>query len=132
MRSVWIAPSAFVDQAVSANAGWYTLPVFDEKFPYGLQDSPVTEAQVEQFFRRPLVLQLGEMDTNPHHPTLRRNAAADRQGPHRYARGLNFFAVAKREAAERGIPLAWRLVTVPGVNHSDAKMAASAAAVLFS
>lgn len=131
-RFLLMAPSPKVDQAISANAGWYTLPVFDQPFPYGLQNTSVSEAQVEAFLRRPLVLQLGESDTNPNHPALRRNAASDLQGIHRYARGLNFLAVGKREAERRGISLAWRLVTVPGVGHSNGRMAASAAKVLFS
>lgn len=131
-RFLLLAPSPRVDQAIAANAGWYTLPVFDQRFPYGLQGTAVTEAQVESFLRRPLVLQLGEQDTDPHHPSIRRNEAADRQGPHRYARGLNYFEVGQREARRRGIALAWRLVTVPGVDHSNGPMARSAARTLFS
>lgn len=131
-RFLLLAPSPRVEQAISANAGWYTLPVFDLSFPYGLRNTSVSEAQVEAFFRRPLVLQLGESDINPEHRTLERNAEADRQGIHRYARGLNFMAVGKREAERRGIPLAWKLVTVPGVGHSNRRMAESAAKVLFS
>lgn len=131
-RFLLLAPSPRVDQAISANAGWYTLPVFDQSFPFGLRGTSVSEAQVEAFLRRPLVLQLGESDTNPEHRTLERNAETDRQGTHRFARGLNFMAVGKREAERRGIALAWRLVTVPGVGHSNGRMAASAAKVLFS
>jgi poly(3-hydroxybutyrate) depolymerase len=131
-RFLLLAPSARVDQAISANAGWYTLPVSDQPFPYGLQNTAVSEAQVQAFLRRPLVLQLGEADIDPNHSSLRRNETADRQGLHRFARGLNFLEVGKREARRRGIELAWRLVTVPGVGHSNARMAASAAKVLFS
>lgn len=131
-RFLLLAPSPKVDQAIAANAGWYTLPVFDQSFPFGLRNTSVNEAQVEAFLRRPLVLQLGESDTNPEHRTLERSAEADRQGIHRYARGLNFLAVGKREAERRGIELAWRLVTVPGVGHSNRRMATSAAQVLFS
>lgn len=131
-RFLLLAPSPRVEQAISANAGWYTLPLFDLPFPYGLRNTAVTEAQVTAFLQRPLVLQLGESDTNPEHRTLERNPQADRQGIHRFARGLNFLAVGRREAERRGIALAWRLVTVPGVGHSNGRMAASAAKVLFS
>jgi hypothetical protein len=131
-RFLLLAPSTHVDQAVSANAGWYTLPVFDQPFPYGLGNTSVGEGQVEAYLRHPLVLQLGENDTDPAHRSLLRNDAVDRQGIHRYARGLNFLEVARREARRRDIELAWRLVTVPGVGHSNARMAASAARVLFS
>ncbi len=131
-RFALLAPSAAVDQAIAANAGWYTLPVFDQPFPYGLQGTSVTQDQVAAFLRRPLVLQLGDADVDPAHPSLRRNAAADRQGLHRFARGMHYMQTGQREAARRGIALAWRVVTVPGVAHDNAGMAKSAAALLFS
>lgn len=130
-RYLLFAPSPTVDMAVAANAGWYTMPLFDEPFPYGLKNSPATEVEVRAFLARPLVLQLGESDTNPHHSSLRRRPEADRQGLHRFARGLNYLAVGKREAARHGVPLAWKAVTVPGVGHSNGKMAEHAARELF-
>jgi poly(3-hydroxybutyrate) depolymerase len=130
-RYILFAPSPAVDMAVAANAGWYTMPVFGEAFPYGLKDSPATEADVRAFLARPLVLQLGEADTNPQHRSLRRTPEADRQGLHRFARGLNYLAVGKREAERRGVRLAWKLVTVPDVGHSNEKMAEHAARELF-
>jgi poly(3-hydroxybutyrate) depolymerase len=131
-RFLLLAPSAAVDQAIAANAGWYTLPVFDQDFPYGLRGTAVSEAEVASFLRRPLVLQLGEADNDPAHRSLRRDAGSDLQGIHRFARGLNYMAVGWREAARRGFPSPWRVVTVPGVGHENGRMAASAAAVLFS
>jgi poly(3-hydroxybutyrate) depolymerase len=130
-RYLLFAPSPTVDMAVAANAGWYTMPLFGEVFPYGLKDSPATEADVRRFLARPLVLQLGEADTNPQHSSLRRTPEADRQGLHRFTRGLNYLAVGKREAERLGVPLAWKLVTVPGVGHSNGKMAEHAARELF-
>jgi pimeloyl-ACP methyl ester carboxylesterase len=130
-RFLLFAASPSVDMVVAANAGWYTLPVADEAFPYGLKGSPAGEADVRAFFARPLVLQLGEEDTNREHRTLRRTPEADRQGEHRFARGKNFMAVAEREAGRLSVPLAWKLVTVPGVGHSNGKMAEHAARELF-
>lgn len=130
-RALLFAASPAVEAVVAANAGWYTLPVFDESFPYGLKESPATEADVRAFLASPLVLQLGEADIDPNHSSLRRTAEADRQGPHRFARGQHFLAVGRREAARYGVPLAWRLVTVPGVGHSNGKMAEHAARELF-
>jgi hypothetical protein len=131
-RFLLLSPSTNVDQAIAANAGWYTLPVFDQDFPYGLRGTGVTEAEVANFLRRPLVLQLGEADTDPRHPSLRRDAGSDLQGTNRFARGLNLMAVGWHEAARRGFALPWRVVTVPGVGHENGRMAADAAAVLFS
>jgi len=130
-RYLLFAPSPAVDMAVAANAGWYTMPVLEESFPYGLKDGPATEADVRVFLARPLVLQLGEADTNPNHSSLRRTPEADRQGLHRFARGMNYMAVARREATRYGILLAWKVVTVPGVGHSNGKMAEHAARELF-
>ena len=47
------------------------------------------------------------------------------QGKTRYDRGLNAYAAAKAEAQARGWPLNWRLVELPGVGHSAAKMFSS-------
>jgi poly(3-hydroxybutyrate) depolymerase len=130
-RFLLFAASPAVEMAVAANAGWYTLPVADEAFPYGLKGSPATEADVRAFLARPLVLQLGEADTDSEHSSLRRTPEANRQGPHRFARGKNFMTVAEIEAKRLGVPLAWKLVTVPGVGHSNGKMAEHAARELF-
>jgi poly(3-hydroxybutyrate) depolymerase len=130
-RFLLFAASPAVEMAVAANAGWYTLPVADEAFPYGLKGSPATEADVRAFLARPLVLQLGEADTDSEHSSLRRTPEANRQGPHRFARGKNFMTVAEAEAQRHGVPLAWRVVTVPGVGHSNGRMAEHAARELF-
>lgn len=130
-RFLLFAPSASVEMAVAANAGWYTLPLFTDDFPYGLKNSPADAAAVRAFLARPLVLQLGEADNDPAHHNLRRTPEADRQGLHRLARGLNYMEVGRREAARLGAPLAWRVVTVPGVGPSNGLMAAHAAAELF-
>ena len=130
-RFLLFGGSTSVDMVVAANAGWYTLPVADEAFPYGLEGSPATEADVRAFLARPLVLQLGEADTDSAHSSLRRTPEANRQGPHRFARGKNFMAVAEVEAKRLGVALAWKLVTVPGVGHSNGRMAEHAAPELF-
>lgn len=126
-RFLLLAPSAMVSAAVAANAGWYTQPLLDVPFPYGLADTPATEADIVKFLSRPLVLHLGERDTNRADPNLRRDAGADAQGPHRLARGAHFFALGAREALRRGIGFGWRLHTVPGVGHENGRMADAAA-----
>lgn len=130
-RMLLLAPSALVDRTIAANAGFYTLPVFDTPFPYGLKGTDVPDEQVARFLTWPLVLLLGEADTNPAHRTILRNAEADKQGIHRFARGMHFLEVGRREAAQRGLTLGWRVSTVPGVGHNNRRMAPSAAAQLF-
>jgi hypothetical protein len=117
-------------RVIIANAGSYTLPVLDRPFPEGLAGTAADLAGLAAAFRRDAVLQLGEADTDPDHPSLPRQPWAVAQGPHRFARGGNFRRVAEAAAAELGVPLAWRVATVPGVGHSNAGMAEAALALL--
>jgi hypothetical protein len=119
------------DAAIAANAGWYTLPTTTETFPYGLAKAPIDEARMKANFAKPMLILLGDADIDPNHPVLRRDAASDRQGTFRFARGQNFMRVATAEAQKLGVPLAWTLETVPGVAHDSAGMTAAALKWLF-
>jgi poly(3-hydroxybutyrate) depolymerase len=123
------APRA--EAVVIANSGSYTLPRFDRPFVEGLGGTAADPAVLRQVFARPVMLQLGEADTDPNHASLPRQPWAVAQGSHRFARGWHFFDAARRAAAEQGAPFAWRVVTVPGVGHSNAGMAEAAAPLLF-
>jgi alpha-beta hydrolase superfamily lysophospholipase len=115
---------------IIANAGWYSWPRFDVAFPHGLADCAATEAGLRAALARPVTILLGEQDNDPTHFQLRRDAATDVQGLHRFERGQNFFAAAREAAGQRGIPFGWSLGTVPGVAHSNAGMARVAAEIL--
>ncbi|HEY4251008.1 MAG TPA: alpha/beta hydrolase [Roseomonas sp.] len=116
-------------RVVVANAGWYSMPDPDVAFPYGLRGL-ADDAALRAAFAQPAVILLGEADTDPHHPALRRDAEADRQGTYRFARGQAFFAACTARAAALGAPLAWTLRTVPGIGHSNTGMAIAAAPLL--
>lgn len=122
------APGA--GRMVAANAGFYTMPTLDIAWPYGL--GGVGDAAVLRgALTRPLTVLLGERDTDPNHRLLRRTPEAMAQGPFRFARGQAFFA-AGRQAGERlGVRCAWNMAMVPGVAHSNAGMAPSAAQILW-
>jgi poly(3-hydroxybutyrate) depolymerase len=115
---------------VIANAGWYSWPDFSIAFPHGLGQSSATEAGLRAALGRPVTILLGEADNDPTHFQLRRDAATDVQGLHRFERGQNFFAAARAAAEALGVPFGWSLATVPGVAHSNSGMAAAAAAIL--
>ncbi|MEX2381295.1 MAG: hypothetical protein WD490_02840 [Opitutales bacterium] len=115
---------------VLANAGWYTMPRSDIDFPYGLGRMSVDEKKLAEVFSLPVVVLLGDQDTDVDHPQLLRTAGALAQGPHRFARGQKFFETAKAEAAGLGIPFAWSLKIVEGVAHSNSGMAGAAAGLL--
>lgn len=116
--------------AYAANAGWYTLPDAETAWPYGLDGVSVGEGSVRAWLERPLVVMLGDRDTDPADPNLRQTPEAAAQGPHREARGEFFFTSAQARAAELGAGFAWRVVSVPGVAHDNAGMAIAAAALI--
>ncbi len=132
-RYLLMAQASRAELIVTANAGSYTLPDRSAPFPWGLANVPaVGPEQLARAFARPVVVLLGEDDIDPAHRTLPSDPEAQAQGPHRLARGRNFFAAATRAAAELKVPLRWRLQTVPGVGHSDRAMAPVAMGLLRS
>lgn len=131
-RLVLFCPDAAVDRAVAANSGWYTLPTFNERFPYGLTSAPGPEVQLKQSMGTELIVMLGELDNSASAGGhLRTTREAMRQGPGRRQRGEYFMATAKRTASERGVDLRWRTVVVPEVGHSYRSMAIEAATILY-
>jgi poly(3-hydroxybutyrate) depolymerase len=127
-RLVLLLPDARYHIAVAANAGWYTMPDFGVAYPYGFARTDVTPAQLAKSLGRRLVVLLGDQDTDPNHPQLRRAPEAMAQGDHRYARGHTFFERAQRAAAELNAPFAWALRVAPGVAHRNSRMTPHAAA----
>jgi len=123
--------SSRIEKVVAANCGSYTLPVFDEPFPFGLGGTALTGDERRDLFARSFTLVLGDADNDPNHHQLPREPGAMRQGPHRFARGLHYMSVACREAAALGVPLAWKLRIAPGVAHSNPGIAPFAAQALF-
>lgn len=119
-----------LNTAYSANAGWYTLPDAGTPWPYGLHGVPADQNDVRQWLGRPMVLLLGDQDTDPEDVNLRRTPDAMTQGPHRYARGEFFFAFAQAQADRLDTPFLWSTVSVPGIAHDNAGMAEAAAALI--
>jgi poly(3-hydroxybutyrate) depolymerase len=131
-RYLLMAQATNADSIITANAGSYTMPVRDAAFPWGLGGTAVGDAELARALARPVVVLLGEQDTDPNHPSLPRDPEAQAQGPHRFARGQAFFAAAQAASARLGVPLAWRLRTVPSVGHSNGGMAAHAVRLIAS
>jgi poly(3-hydroxybutyrate) depolymerase len=129
-RLVLTQPEARYARAVIGTPGWYTMPDFDVAWPYGLKHTRTDRAALKKIFERDVVLLLGSADTDPNHPDLSRKAKSMAEGPHRVARGQNFFKQAEARAAELKAQFAWRLQMVPGVAHEPKKMSPSAAALI--
>lgn len=132
-RMVLLMPEARIATAAVANAGYYTLPAVADgrAYPYSLKGTPAVDATLAAAFAKPMLVMLGDQDTDPNHHQLNKSRGAEEQGPTRFARGEHFMAAARDEARRLGVALRWREVVVPGVAHQQGGMAKAAAAELF-
>lgn len=126
-RYVMFMPEARIALAIAANAGWYTMPDPAQAFPYGLGDTSLDAQTLKAALGKPLLILLGTADTDTTDPDLRTTPEANRQGPHRYARGQTFYAQGREVAARMGAPFGWTIERVPGVGHKNGLMAKVAA-----
>ena len=114
---------------VAANAGWYTLPLNDFEYPYGLVDAGIDEAQLSRIFASNLIVLVGTKDTDVDGKSLRKTPEAQQQGPHRLARGMTMYRTAKARAEALGLEFNWQIFFVKDAHHSNAKMAPTAAVI---
>lgn len=129
-RMLLFVPDARIKTAVSANSGWYTMPTYGEKFPYGLTGTDITNDEIGKAFSKKLIVLLGEKDTEQDSKNLRNTSEAMAQGKHRFERGQTFYKTAIQSASILNFPLNWELKTVPGVGHSNSGMAKTAVTLL--
>lgn len=129
-RFVLFMPDARYDKAISSNSGWYTMPDANIEFPYGLGVTPITSSATS-YFARELIVQIGELDTNPESAALRHTAEADAQGQHRYERAYYFFNESKVLAEAMDAEFAWKIIEVPDTGHDNVKTSRHAADYLF-
>lgn len=130
-RMVLFTPNLRIAKAVAANDGSYTMPSAEAAFPYGLDKFRLAEEQLRQALGVPLVVMLGEKDTDPEDRHLPREAAARAQGPNRFERGQAFFRAARAAADRLTVDLKWTVETVPEVGHNNALMVPAAAKAFF-
>jgi poly(3-hydroxybutyrate) depolymerase len=113
---------------ILANPGAYVLPRLDVGAPYGfgkLYSEGDGEEAMKRYLAQPLIIMLGENDTEP---DPRDGEGAKAQGSNRLERGINAFNAGRQLTEARGWPFNWRLVRIPGVGHSSRDMYASPAA----
>lgn len=130
-RFVLFLPDARLEKAVAANAGWYTMPVFQTAFPYGVLDTNLNSMLLGRAFSKNLIVMLGSADTDSNHKFLNKSPQAILQGRNRLERGQNFFNSARATAVKLGTQFNWKLIIVDGAGHSNSKMSKEAVKLLI-
>ena len=129
-RFVLFMAGARFKLAIAANPGWYAMPVFDVRLPYGLACSGLTEKELHKALGRRLCILVGEKDNDPNAKYLRNNAKTRAQGGGRLDRGRSFYRMGKSAAEKDNAPFGWFMETVPGVAHSPRGMSRPAAGII--
>ncbi|GAA0713052.1 hypothetical protein GCM10009430_04250 [Aquimarina litoralis] len=117
---------------IAANAGSYTLPDFETKFPFGIEDLNLSIEDLKKSFAKQLTIFVGELD-NEHEKggILLRSKTADKQGLHRLARARYFYKTAKIKATKMNCIFNWTLKVIPNVGHHMRKMGNAAGIYLY-
>jgi pimeloyl-ACP methyl ester carboxylesterase len=121
-RYLMFADSPRVIRAAFANAGWYTMPDFNEKFPYGIYGSPIDQKKLEAFFSYNTCVLVGVEDKDRNGIAFNVSAEAEEQGKNRFERGNYYYKYCKELAAKMSVPFNWSLTHVPNVGHDNEKM----------
>lgn len=121
------------NRILASNSGWYTVPTFNEDFPYGLGKGVSSQETIRPAFKSKLTVFLGELD-NEHETRghLVRNPQLDIQGTYRLSRGKHFFKKSKELASSLNVKYNWNMHIVPGVGHDYKNMGKAAAKYLYS
>ncbi len=117
---------------IAANSGFYTLPSFDFKLPFGVKGAPFFEENLPLVFKKKLVILIGELDNeNEKGGTLLHSVSVNKQGMHRLERGTYFYNNAKAKAEAMNTDFNWQLKIVPNTGHNHKKMGDVAATYLY-
>ncbi len=124
-------PEARVARAVAANPAFFMMPESEAAYPFGVNGAPIAAGAIKHWLASSVVLALGDRDLDPRTLPLSNGSLARAQGPHVLARGLRFYHEMLVTAAERGVPLAWRLDVLHDVGHSNKQVAPHVVKYLF-
>jgi len=130
-RFLLFKPDAKVEKVIFSNSGWYTRPYRKQKYPYGLEDTDVSSADIAKAFAKNVTILLGADDTDKYHFQLKRNKTVDERGLNRFERGTNYFNFCKQTADSMKTPFNWKLSTAPGIEHRNDMMAYFAGELFF-
>ncbi|WP_127138793.1 hypothetical protein [Flagellimonas oceanensis] len=122
-RMVMLMPESRIGTAIAANAGFYSLPNENLEFPYGIKN---TETNLQESYKKRLVVLLGELDNDPSLGTFRTTDLAMEQGAHRLERGTTFFNANKELKHKNNWTYNWEIDTIKNVGHDYKKMSENA------
>ena len=113
-----------VGRLVLAAAGWYTFPVMEDAYPYGLGGrsamGAAMAASLDRFLEIPTLVLVGERDKK-RDEGLRQKAIVDkRQGLNRIERGQSWTAAIAATARARGLVPRVTMETLPLCGHGFA------------
>ena len=113
-------PESHIKMAFAANAGWYTFPNYNEKFPYGLMNTSINDQTLALAFQKKLIVLLGEEDTAKDH--LRQTENANKQGKTRVARGSKFYNYSRNMAKSTHSFFHWEKMVIKHTAHNYIQM----------
>gem|GEM_PF-320886 len=121
-RMVMLMPESRIQTAIAANAGLYTFPNHNLKYPYGMENVEYNNVLLQKAFERNLVILTGELDNDPKLGTFTTTDLAMDQGINRLERGANFFIASRKHARANDLPFNWEIDTVLNTGHDYRKM----------
>ena len=130
-RFIQFKPNARFDKVVAGAAGWYTVPVNNIPFPYGLDNSILTNINLSNLLSKDLYIQVGALDNDPNSTGLRRNEYADAQGLNRVTRAVHFFETGQNIAETNNFNFNWSLHIIQGAEHWESPNIINACDLMF-
>jgi len=130
-RFIQFKPNARFNKVVAGAAGWYTVPDNNIPFPYGLDNSILTNTNLSNLLSKDLYIQVGALDNDPNSVGLRHNEYADAQGLNRVTRAVHFFENGQNIAESSNYNLNWSLHIIQGAGHNLIPNADNACDLMF-
>ena len=130
-RFIQFKPNARFDKVVAGAAGWYTVPENNIPFPYGLNNSILSNSNLSNLLSKDLYIQVGALDNDPNSAGLRHNEYADAQGLNRVTRAVHFFESGQNIAETNNYNLNWSLHIIQGAGHNLIPNADNACELMF-
>jgi predicted esterase len=128
-RMLLFMPEAHIKMAFAANAGWYTFPNQEEKFPYGIMLTTINDQSLAQAFSKKLFVLLGDADVKSEH--LRETKKANKQGRTRIQRGTKFFEYSKNKAKQLDTEFNWTKKIIKHTGHNYILMSKEAQKIIL-